>query len=161
MDNKGLQSRQINVTSKLCLEFEEDSENQRERIDTLRSMLRIKEIGSRKLFDVLTTQVIPLRNNGVSDLSVLAIAEALENELVTSLSEMEVIADRLALAMHVNDVREAYGNISDGMINDVKEMLSDMKKTIEDVDADDNILQRVEWGDVYDNLSEEIKRIIT
>ena len=161
MDKKELQSRQINVTSKLCLEFEADSESQQEKIDTLRSMLRIKEIGARKLFDVLTTHIMPLRDYGVSDLSVLAIAEALENELVTSLSEMEVIADRLALAMHMNDVREAYCNISDGMINDVKEMLSDMKKTIEDVDADDNILQKVEWGDVYDNLSEEIKRIIT
>lgn len=161
MDKKELQSRQINVTSKLCLEFEEESESPQEKIDTLRSMLRIKEIGARKLFDLLATQIMSLRNYGVSDISVLAIAEALENELVTSLSEMEIIADRLALAMHMNDVREAYGNISDGMINDVKEMLSDMKKTIEDVDADDNILQKVEWGDVYDNLSEEIKRIIT
>lgn len=156
MDKKELQDRQIEVTSKLCLEFEDESENLQEKIDTLRAMLRIKEIGSRKLFDVLTTQVIPLRNNGVSDLSVLAIAEALENELVTSLSEMEVIADRLALAMHMNDVRDAYGNISDSMIYDVKKMLADMKDAREDADKDDSILQKVEWGDMWDSLSDDI-----
>lgn len=161
MDKKELQSRQINVTSNLCLEFEADCENQQERIDTLRSMLRIKEIGARKLFDMLTTQIMPLRNYGISNLSVLAIAEALENELVTHLSEMEVIADRLSIATHNPDILNGYGCISDRMICEVKEMFSGMKKTIEDVDADDNILQKVEWGDMYDNLSEEIKRIIT
>lgn len=161
MDKKELQSRQINVTLKLCLEFEADSESQRERIDTLRSMLRIKEIGARKLFDVLTTQVIPLRNNGVSDLSVLAIAEALENELVTNLTEMEVIADRLATVTHNINILNAYSSISERLLGDVTEMLDGMKIVREEAINGDDTLQKVEWGDMYDNLSEEIKRIIT
>ena len=124
-------------------------------------MLRIKEIGARKLFDVLTTQIMPLRNYGISDLSVLAVAEALENELVTNLSEMEVIADRLAIATHNPDIRDGYGNISDSMIYDVKEMLIGMKKAREDADKDDLILQKIEWGDMWDNLNSDIKQHIS
>ena len=124
-------------------------------------MLRIKEIGARKLFDVLTIQIMPLRNYGISDLSVLAVAEALENELVTNLSEMEVIADRLAIATHNPDIRDGYGNISDSMIYDVKEMLIGMKKAREDADKDDLILQKIEWGDMWDNLNSDIKQQIS
>ena len=161
MDKKEFQSRQINVTSNLCLEFEADCESLQEKLDTLRAMLRIKEIGARKLFDVLTTQIMPLRNYGISDLSVLAVAEALENELVTNLSEMEVIADRLAIATHNPDIRDGYGNISDSMIYDVKEMLIGMKKAREDADKDDLILQKIEWGDMWDSLNSDIKQHIS
>lgn len=161
MDKKELQERQIQATTKLCLEFEDESENLQEKIDTLRAMLRIKEIGSRKVLDVLITQIMPLRNNGVSDLSVLAIAEALENELITNLSEMEIIADRLALVMHMDDVRDAYGNISDSMIYDVKKMLEGMKDAREDANKNDRTLQKVEWGDMWDSLSDDIKTTIS
>ena len=161
MDKKEFQSRQINVTSNLCLEFEADCENQQERIDTLRSMLRIKEIGARKLFNMLTTQIMPLRNYGISNLSVLAVAEALESELVTNLSEMEVIADRLAAVTHNINILNAYSSISERLLGDVTEMLDGMKIAREEAVNDDNTLQKIEWGDMWDSLNSDIKQQIS
>ena len=74
---------------------------------------------------------------------------------------MEVIADRLAIATHNPDIRDGYGNISDSMIYDVKEMLIGMKKAREDADKDDLILQKIEWGDMWDNLNSDIKQQIS
>ena len=161
MDKKDLQNRQIKTTSDLCYEFEDDCSSQKEKINTLRSMLRIKEIGARKLADVFDTVILPLRRIGISDISVLGIAEALENELITNLGEMEIIADRLAIATHTSDIREAYGNISDRILSDVREVLEEMKEAREKAFSDDNVLQKLEWGDMFDNLNEEIKQQIS
>ena len=161
MDKKEFQSRQINVTSNLCMVFEADCENEQERIDTLRSMLRIKEIGARKLFNMLTTQIMPLRNYGISNLSVLSVAEALESELVTNLSEMEVIADRLAAVTHNINILNAYSSISERLLGDVTEMLDGMKIAREEAVNDDNTLQKIEWGDMWDSLNSDIKQQIS
>lgn len=161
MDKKELQTSQIMATSRLCLEFEEDSGSVQEKIDTLRQMLRIKEIASRKLAGIFNEQIIPLQSFGISDLSVLGIAEALYNELVTNLGEMEVIADRLATVTHNNDIRDAYGNISERLLGDVTDRLDIMKITREEAVNDDEVLQKVEWGDMFENLNEEIKQIIS
>jgi hypothetical protein len=161
MDKKDLQLKQINSTSQLCAEFESDCESTQEKIDTLRSLLRIKEMAARKLEEIFITQIMPLGRIGISDLSVLGIAEALENELVTNLGEMEVIADRLALVTHNNDIRDGYGIISERILSDVAEMLERMKETREQAVNDDGTLQKVEWGDMWENLNEEIRRIIS
>lgn len=161
MDKKELQTKQIKATSRLCLEFEEDCGSAQEKIDTLRQLLRIKEIASRKLAGTFNEQIIPLRSSGVSDLSVLAIAEALENELVTNLGEMEVIADRLAMVTHNHDIRDAYGNISERLLGDVTEILDGMKTAREEAVNDDDTLQKIEWGDMWNSLNEETKYLIS
>lgn len=161
MDNKDLQARRIEATSRLCLEFEKESDSVQEKINALRSLLRIKEIASRNLVDIFTTHIMPLRRFGISALSVLGIAEALEIELSTNLGEMEVIADRLAVITHTSDIRDAYGNISDKLLGEVSEMLDDMKKDRESSFSDDGTLQKVEWGDLWDHLDNDIKNRVS
>lgn len=161
MDKKELQRKQINSTSKLCAEFERDCDSTQEKINTLRSLLRIKEIAARKLEEFFTSQIMPLRRYGISDLSVLGIAEALENELVTNLGEMEIIADRLAIVTHNNDIRDGYGNISESLLDGVKEMLEEMKEAREKAINDDDALQKVEWGDMWDSLNEWTKQLVS
>ena len=104
---------------------------------------------------------MPLRRYGISDLSVLGIAEALENELVTNLGEMEIIADRLAIVTHNNDIRDGYGNISESLLDGVKEMLEEMKEAREKAINDDDALQKVEWGDMWDSLNEWTKQLVS
>ena len=161
MDKKELQSKQIKATSELCIEFERDCDSQKEKIDTLRSMLRMKETAARKLYAIFETRIMPLRRFGISDISVLGIAEALENELITNLGEMEVIADRLAIATHNNDIRDAYGSISAKLIDDVKDILESMRETREEALNDNDSLQRVEWCDTWESLNNETKNLIS
>ena len=150
MDNE-IRQKQLSCTSQTCLEFEQDGSAQ-EAIDILREMLRMKEEAAVKLESLFTSQIMALRECGISDISVLGIAEALENELVTNLGEMEVIAERLAVITRMDDIREAYGNISDRILKDVGEMIEGMRRDRTEALDNEEAMQRIEWAETVERL---------
>ena len=74
---------------------------------------------------------------------------------------MEVISDRLAIATHNNDIRDAYRSISAKLIDDVEDILESMRETREEALNDNDSLQRVEWGETWESLNNETKNLIS
>jgi hypothetical protein len=160
MDNKDIQQKQIETTSQICVEFERDSDSAQEKINILRQMLRMKEDAARRLEEFFYKQIMPLRRIGISGISVLGIAEALEHEILTTLGEMQVIADRLAIATHINDIRDGYDNIANNITDGISDTLQSLRADKEEAVNSEDALQRIEWADTWDNLNPEYKQRI-
>ena len=160
MDKKEIQQGQIEATRQICVEFERDSDSAQEKINILRQMLRMKEDAARRLEEFFYKQIMPLRIIGISGISVLGIAEALEHEILTTLGEMQVIADRLAIATHINDIRDGYDNIADNITDGINSTLESLRADKEEAVNDDDAFQRIEWAETWESLNYEFKQRI-
>ena len=160
MDKKDIQQKQIDTTSQICIEFERDSDSVQEKINILRQMLRMKEDAARRLEEFFYKQIMPLRRIGISGISVLGIAEALEHEILTTLGEMQVIADRLAIATHIDDIRDGYDNIANNITDGISDTLQSLRADKEEAVNSEDALQRIEWAETWDNLNPEYKQRI-
>lgn len=160
MDKKEIQQKQIEATRQICIEFERDSDSAQEKINTLRQMLRMKENAARRLEEFFYEQIMPLRRNGISVISVLGVAEALEHELLTTLGEMQVIADRLANVTHLDNIRDGYDNIADNITDGINSTLESLRADKEEAVNDNDAFQRIEWAETWESLNYEFKQRI-
>jgi len=73
---------------------------------------------------------------------------------------MQVIADRLAIATHIDDIRDGYDNIANNITDGISDTLQSLRADKEEAVNSEDALQRIEWAETWDNLNPEYKQRI-
>ncbi len=157
---KEIQEKQLEALQAVCKSFEDEAETPKEKISLLREFLQVKETAAKNLATFMAIDVMNLIKCGASAVSVLNIANTAKQELSTNLAQMEIFADRLAIALHLPDIREAYGNISERAQIEADKILNELTRKVNEALNDNERLQEMESQDVWENFSREYKNKI-
>ena len=87
------------------------------RANCLRQVLQMKERTARFILEELEGIIVRFTAQGVSSVSLAAIAEAYQQAIEASTSQMQIFANELAGLTHNADMEECYSYISESLSN--------------------------------------------
>lgn len=101
------------------------------RANTLRQIVQMKERAARFVLEELESMIARFTAHGVSCVSLVAIAEAYQQAIEASTSQMQVFANDLAGLTHNEDMVEGYGYISERLSNHAETLIKPLKESKE------------------------------
>ena len=101
------------------------------RANTLRQRVQMKERAARFILEELESMIVRFKAQGVSSVSLVAIAEAYQQAVEASTSQMQIFANDLAGLTHNDDMVEGYGYISERLSNHAEELIKPLKESKE------------------------------
>ena len=101
------------------------------RANTLRQIVQMKERAARFVLEELESMIARFTAHGVSSVSLVAIAEAYQQAIEASTSQMQIFANELAGLTHNEDMVEGYGYISERLYNHAETLIKPLKESKE------------------------------
>lgn len=101
------------------------------RANCLRQVLQMKERAARFILEELESMIARFTVQGVSSVSLVAIAEAYQQAIEASTSQMQIFANELAGLTHNEDMVEGYGYISERLSSYAEDLIKPLKESKE------------------------------
>ena len=153
--NKALEL-QIKAAEKEALELLKDEEQSPiTRAKTLRQVVQMKERAAYFILEELGNMITRFMSRGVSCVSLVPIAEAYQQALEASTSQMQIFANELAGLKHDEEIEEGYGYISERLTAEAEALIKPLRenrgKALQSVDE----MIFFEILETWHNLSEK------
>lgn len=109
------------------------------RANTLRQIVQMKERAARFVLEDLENMIVRLKAHGVSSVSLVAIAEAYQQAIEASTSQMQIFVKELAGLTHNTDMEDFYSYLSESLSSQaeamIKPLLESKEKAMSNVDS--------------------------
>lgn len=99
------------------------------RANTFRQIVQMKERAARFILEELESMIARFTAHGVSSVSLVAIAEAYQQAIEASTSQMQIFANDLAGLTHNEDMEEGYSYISERISNHAEDLIKPLKES--------------------------------
>ena len=147
---------QIKAAEKEALELLKDEEQSPiTRAKTLRQVVQMKERAAYFIFDELGGMITRLATHGVSCVSLVPIAEAYQQALEATTSQMQIFANELAGLTHNEDMGEGYGYISERLTAEAEALIKPLRENREEALQSVDGMIFFEILETWQNLSEK------
>lgn len=121
--NLRLSQAQIEAANKAVSEMM-GADKKQDSIDSLTSLIQMKEKAINTLFEQLEENVCGLAHCGISAASVAVVADGYTQAIRTAAGQMIIFANELAKLGHNEDIATAYQHISESTEKKVNDLLS-------------------------------------
>lgn len=109
------------------------------RANTLRQIVQMKERAARFVLEDMENMIVRLKAHGVSSVSLVAIAEAYQQAIEASTSQMQIFVKELAGLTHNTDMEDFYSYLSESLSSQaeamIKPLLESKEKAMSNVDS--------------------------
>ena len=123
------------------------------RANTLRQIVQMKERAARFILEELESMIVRFKAQGVSSVSLVAIAEAYQQAVEASTSQMQIFANELAGLTHNADMEEGYSYISERLSNHAEDLIKPLKESKEKALSGVDSMVFAEFYETWHNLS--------
>ena len=101
------------------------------RANCLRQVLQMKERTARFILEELEGIIVRFTAQGVSSVSLAAIAEAYQQAIEASTSQMQIFANELAGLTHNENMKEGYSYIAERLSSYAEDLIKPLKESKE------------------------------
>lgn len=109
------------------------------RANTLRQIVQMKERAARFVLEDMENMIVRLKAHGISSVSLVAIAEAYQQAIEASTSQMQIFVKELAGLTHNTDMEDFYSYLSESLSSQaeamIKPLLESKEKAMSNVDS--------------------------
>ena len=127
-------------------------ESLQNRATILRQLLQMKERTARFVLEELERMIARFTANGVSSVSLVAIAEAYQQAIEADTSQMQVFANKLAELTHNADMEECYSYISESLSNHAEKIIKPLKESKEKALKGADSMAFAEYYETWHNM---------
>ena len=130
---------QIHAAEAEAMDILKEEESPACRANILRQLVQMKERTARFILEDLESMIVRLKAHGVSSVSLVAIAEAYQQVIEASTSQMQIFAKESAGLTHNTDMEDFYSYLSESLSSQaeamIKPLLESKEKAMSNVDS--------------------------
>lgn len=143
---------QIKAAETEVMDIIKEVDNPVSRANTLRQIVQMKERAARFVLEDLENMIVRLKAHGVSSVSLVAIAEAYQQAIEASTSQMQIFVKELAGLTHNADMEDCYSYISESLSNKAESLIRPLKESKEKALSNVDSMVFVEIYDTWNNM---------